>query len=295
MTFLSTLASTFFTNYIIWIIFSYIKPKNGRLIYTLLITFFEIGTIIFLLVFAIKELVFILDNYSVTAGDLILYFFSDFSYALGILTAYIITMFLTLSGVRLFKGRRLKKFQNELEGKKPLSITLANIFILISGLILIGIGITIIVVSKELNAYFFTFTISGLLISVFGIILMINNRKEHVEEEKLDDDIILLIKVDENIFSYKYEYNKENKFEDLVGKLLNDYILTNFGELKIDNNKYKLLGIIADDFDYSYILDIKLDKDRRDFKNIISNVSRYNKVKISADTNLNVINVKKIK
>lgn len=295
MTFLSTLASTFFANYIIWLIFRALKLNQGRKIFIITLSIFELGTIFVSSYFLISDWVLLIRDYDANIGDLFIYSIYNFSYIFGVFVAYSITLFLTLSGVKVVKSRRQKRFENELNGKTSVSIKIASIVIIIVGLISILFGILIIINEKEISTLFFTVTIAGILITIFGIVLLILNRDKKEETIKLNNDIILLIKVDDDIFSYKYEYNKDNSFESLVGKLNNDYNLSNFGEIKIGKRDYKLLGIISSDFDYSYILDIKLEKDRRNYNNIIENVSRYYKVSIITDDDLNILNIKKIK
>lgn len=298
MTFLSTLASVFFTNYIIWLIISMLKLNHGKKIFVILISIFEPGAVIWILVEFIRAIVYY--DLGGELGEIFYANISYFAYLFAILTAYAVTMVITLRGTRIVKSRRLKRFENEYNGKTTKSQLIVNIIIFSFGAALIGIAFAILVFAKGFNGYFLAFLIAGVLLTAFGIYVAIINapkgdKREKVIEKKIKkDDILFFIKIEDTIVTYIYDNDNEKSFNEGLGKILDVYVLTDFGELRIANNKYSILGIMTTSFDYNLIKDISLKRDKRDYKDIINLLSRYKRVRIDADNELRVLSVKNI-
>ena len=286
MGFLSTLVSCFFITYILWIIFRALNVKNGRKIYVILIVLFETGTIIFNIYYLIRILISDINN-NLGFNTILADAYSFGSYPLAILTALIITLMLTLSDVKIFKSRRSRAFEREANGKKNIPAIIFNIVSITIGLILLGVAITILVLSKKLNAYFFTIGGFGLLFILIGLVILIRDFGFSNKERKPKGRCLFFIKTNGTYYTYLYEANNKSLEESLCA-IGSTYILTDFGVIKTKDGKYNVFGITPNEIDDSLINSIELEKENRDFSPAFNLMNKYKRISITLDENNSV-------
>ena len=294
MSFLSSLVSCFFINYILWLIFRALNVKNARKVYIILISVIEGGTIIFNIYYLIRVLIYDFSH-KVAFNDILLDTYYYGSYPLAIFCALIITLMLTLSGVRLIKSRRTRAFEREINGGKSISTTVFNIVLLSVGVILLGVAVAILILSNGVNVYFFTIGGFGLLFIILGIVLLINYSKGlSGKEKKVKGNNLFFVKTNGTYYTYYYEANKGQSLEESLGRIGSIYIPTDFGVLKTIDNKYNVYGITPSDIEMELVDSINLPKIDNDYSDAFNSMSKYKRVLVTLDENNNVSNVRDI-
>ena len=284
MNFLYTFVETFFIDYFVIFIFSLFNFKNRRLITFLLIT---IGNLL-LVIFFFYEMIIYLINYKFEILTFLFYILDIIS----VLSAYTLIMIILLRGVRIFKSRRLKKFQDEFDGKNhnKRNIILSSI-LLIFGLTFLTFGILLIALIKKYNAkYVFSlillFSISIILI-IISILLL---SKLKFKKKNIKERIMFVVIKDKRIFLSDYKIK-----EDILSPLESKYFLTDFGYLYFKeagkNICYHIKGVEAlDNQDY---INIDLMEDNK-FIFILNELEKYNKKEIYLDENFIIKRMKNI-
>ena len=284
MNFLYTFVETFFIDYFVIFIFSLFNFKNRRLITFLLIT---IGNLL-LVIFFFYEMIIYLINYKFEILTFLFYILDIIS----VLSAYTLIMIILLRGVRIFKSRRLKKFQDEFDGKNhnKRNIILSSI-LLIFGLTFLTFGILLITLIKKYNAkYVFSlillFSISIILITISILLLS----KLKFKKKNIKERIMFVVIKDKRIF-----LSDDKIKEDILSPLESKYFLTDFGYLYFKeagkNICYHIKGVEAlDNQDY---INIDLIEDNK-FIFILNELEKYNKKEIYLDENFIIKRMKNI-
>ncbi len=284
MNFLYTFVETFFIDYFIIFIFSLFNFKNRRLVVFLIIT---IGNLL-VLIFFFYEMIAYLINYKIDLLVLLFYLLDIIS----VLAAYTLIMIILLRGVKIFKSRRLKKFQDEYDGKNnnKRNIILSSI-LLFFGLTFFTFGIIILTLIKKYNAKYvfslillFSIAITLTVISIL-FLLKIKPKKRNIKER-----IMFVVIKDKRIF-----LSDDKIKDDILYPLESKYFLTDFGYLYFKeagrNICYHIKGVEAlDNQDYINIDLIEDDK----FIFILNELEKYNKKEIYLDENFIIKRMKNI-
>ena len=276
MNFLYTLVETFFIDYFIMFIFSLFDFRKKRLVTFLIIT---IGNGL-LVIYFLYQMIMYVTHYNVELLVLLFYLLDIIS----VLAAYTLIMIILLRGVKLFKSRRLKRFQNEYDGKNNNKRNIIlSIILLFFGLTFLTFGIIVFTLIKNFNVKYvfslillFTFAIT---LSTIGIILLIKIKPVKIRNNK--ELLMFVVMKDKRIF-----LSDDKVKDDILYPLESKYFLTDFGYLYFKergkNICYHIKGVEAlEDSDY---LNINLMEDDK-FKFILSELERYNKKEIYLDEN----------
>lgn len=281
MTFLYTLASVFITNYIVWIIIRAIGFKHHRLVYLILITIFELTSVITWGIIAILSAVSYV-SYTEDKTGLFMLILDYLGYMLGVLSAYLLTLVLHLRGVKIFKSRRQREFERE--SKTPKQRLIANVLfyslLSVLGLSLIGLGIGTFFMLNGQNAFFYSLTISGILLFIFLLVNFILSKTKAKDKPVTKGKVLFFVKTNGTYYTYFDTLDNGGKIEDKLGRIGEEYILTDFGVLIMNNDKIRVLGITPSEIEMSLLDNISLKKEEKDLSYILNEYSKYQRKKI---------------
>ncbi len=310
MNFLYTFVSSFFINYlVIWIV-SLFNFKKRNLISLIIISVFNIVSII-LNALALWEL-YVNIAMNNAFNEYLDYLLNDVGVLLGNIFAYIATLILLIGGRKIFKTRRQKQYLNAVQNKSLLPAIIAIILFILLGIgsliyaIFISINFSMVLLINAVASY-------GLMLVFFGIayyIFFINftNKTSSsptaninsnvinatiINKTKVDLSLLFILHLGNNKYYFKGLLDNNHTINYYLGHLLDVYVLTDFGTINLENEKVIVKGIKVDKIDQNLLQEIKLSRLRPDEKllNVLSNFERYRIKNIYLDNNYNIVKI----
>lgn len=282
MNFLSQIVSIFILNMMIHTIISYLPLRSKMFWKILIISILNSIDLLFnfIILFTYKnfEIIFLIN----VLGN-----------CLAVVVGYIASMAIVLDGIILFKSKRLKQFERDLNNKNHLSIPrniIALIFCLASMMLLIYAIVTFLNYSNDLLIVL----IGTLLVLAIFIILTIYFFISSLpSKNKLKGNTLLfIIKTKDDYLLFSGSIKGENPLENIES----DYFIDELGMIVTPNIKYIVKGIKVENVHTDLLSRIKLsEEDNKLLKQHLNNFQKYNCKKIILDANYNLIKVKNIK
>lgn len=285
MNFISSLISLFVVNTILTLIINALPIRNKRNWQIGVITLVDIGSIIGYAAILFQS-----------HFDL-LYLLSTLGNILGELTAYVASMMLILEDVKIFKSRRLRQFERDINNKSGRSLP-RNILALICFIIFVVLLTYTIISFINYNETILVSLIGsslGVLVALgLGIYFLISGLPQHKSIKA--ENILFIINTPTDKIIFEANLNKEFTIDDALGKLYDTYIIDEYGLIVTPTNKYIVKGIKINKFDNDLLAKIQMTKDNDSkFKDVILEFQKYNRKKIILDENNKIVKISNIK
>ncbi|MDE7384405.1 MAG: hypothetical protein K2M84_01460 [Anaeroplasmataceae bacterium] len=274
MNIISLAISTFISNYIIMFIVRVLPLRNKRLWQSIVISLFCLGEIVgYILIFVTPytlDLITILE----VIGSIF-----------GVLIGYVASMMIVLDGITLFKSRRLKEFERNLNNKEGTSFP-RWILAIISGslglmLLIYGIITTLNYDSKLLLTVIGLFIGAALFIGV-AIYLFISGAPKHKTIHA--ENLLFIVDFEGKKTIYQAKLSKEFTIENALGKLMEVYILDEYGLIITPSNHYIVKGLKLEYSAKDMLKEINMSVfEGNAFDEAIKNFQKYNRKKIILD------------
>lgn len=274
MNIISLAVSTFITNYIIMFIIRVLPLRNKRVWQSVVISLFCLGEIIgYVLIFILPytlDLITILE----VIGSIF-----------GVLIGYIASMMIVLDGVSIFKSRRLKEFERNLNNKEGRSFPkwiLAIIAVSLSSILLIYGIITLIHYDSKLLLTTIGLFVGAVIFLGVGIYLFICGAPKHKKIHA--ENLLLIVDIEGQKTIYQAKLSKDFTIEHALGKLMDIYMLDEFGLIITPSNHYIVKGIKLDYSTKDILKEIQMTPyEGNAFDEAIKNFQKYNRKKIILD------------
>lgn len=286
MNIISLAVSTFITNYFIMFIIRILPLRNKRMWQSIIISLFCLGEIggYVLLMIGIYEMDF-------------LFLLEMIGSIFGVLIGYVAAMMLVLDGITLFKSRRLKEFERNLNNKEGTSIsrwilaTLAGTL----GLMLLIYGIvTVIHYDARLLVTIIGLFVGAVAFLGVAIYLFISGAPKHKTIHA--DHLLLAVDIEGQKLLYQAKLSKECTIEQVLGKLLDIYILDEYGLIVTPSNHYIVKGIKLEYTAKSLLNDMAMTRfEGHELDEALKNFQKYNRKKIILDENYKILKITQIK
>ena len=274
MNIISLAISTFISNYIIMFIVRVLPLRNKRLWQSIVISLFCLGEIIgYILIFV--------TPYSLDLITILEVIGSIF----GVVIGYVASMMIVLDGITLFKSRRLKEFERNLNNKEGTSFP-RWILAIISGslglmLLIYGIITSLNFDSKLLLTVIGLFIGAAIFIGV-SIYLFISGAPKHKTIHA--ENLLFIVDYEGQKTIYQAKLSKEFTIESALGKLMEIYILDEYGLLITPTNHYIVKGLKLEYSAKNMLNEINMSVyDGNAFDEAIKNFQKYNRKKIILD------------
>ncbi|MDE7263475.1 MAG: hypothetical protein K2N64_02280 [Anaeroplasmataceae bacterium] len=285
MNIISLAVSTFITNYIIMAIIRALPIKNKRIWQIAVISLFSLGEVagyIFIMLSVYEvEFLFILE----LIGSIF-----------GVMIGYVASMMIVLDGISLFKSKRLKEFERNLNNKEGTSFP-KWILALIAGALGLMLLIYGIVTVTHYDAKLLL-TIIGLFIGAViflgvSIYLFISGAPKHkiIRAENL----LFVVDLEGQKTIYQAKLTKEFTLENALGKLMEIYMLDEYGLIVTPTNNYIVKGIKLEYSAKDLLKTIQMTPYEGNLDEALSKFQKYNRKKIILDENNNIIKITQIK
>ncbi len=284
---ISLAISTFIVSSIIMAIINVLPIRKKRLWDIIIISIYslgELGSYLLMFLYNINDL-----NLIITLEII--------SSILGIIIGYIAIMMIILDGIKIFKSKRLKEFERNLNNKDSKSIP-KWIFSIISGIlciILLIIGlITTINYTKSLLISIIGLYIGFLIFLLLSIYLFITGLSKHKNIKA--SNLLFIVDFENHKYIYTSTINKEFSINDALGSIQDVYLIDEYGLLITPIKHYVVMGIKLEYSGKKYLDDINMEKiESNEFDEIISKYQKYNKKRIEIDEFNNIKSIKIIK
>lgn len=283
MDFISIALGLFLSNLFIRFIINILPLRKKRIWQLIIISLYDLSSLItYASIFFIAT-----DIYTILAGV---------GGVLGVLIAYIATLMIILDGVKLFKSKRLKEFEREINQKEGTSIpkNIVGIVFLILATILLGFSIFVI---TKYNPTLLLTLIGALigftLFTILGILFIMSGKAVHTKINS--SNLMLVINLPSKTLTYTCTINKELSVDDALGKIKDIYYLDEFGLLITPNTKYLVKGMKSDEMSNDCLNSLKMQLMDDRFDHITTNFKKYSRQKITVDENLNITKIQEIK
>ncbi|MDE7214026.1 MAG: hypothetical protein K2N42_05555 [Anaeroplasmataceae bacterium] len=286
MNIISLAISTFISSYIIMFIVRVLPLRNKRVWNSIIISLFAVGEILgYLLIFVTPyalDLITILE----VVGSIF-----------GVLIGYVAAMMIVLDGITLFKSRRLKEFERNLNNKEGTSFPrwiLATISVTLGLMLLIyGIITALNYDSKLLLTIIGLFVGAAIFIGV-SIYLFISGAPKHKTIRA--ENLLFIVDYEGEKMIYQANITKEFTIEHALGKLMEMYMLDEYGLIITPSNHYIVKGLKLEYSAKNMLNEIHMDKyEGNAFDEAIQNFRKYNRKKIILDEQNHIKKITMIK
>lgn len=287
MNIISLAIATFIFGSIIMAIINALPIRKKRLWDIIIVSIYsliELGQYILIIIFNINSL------------DLIA-ILEIIASILGIIIGYTAIMMIILDGIRLFKSKRLKEFERNLNNKESTSIP-KWIFSIISGIlgiVLLVFGIiSTINYTKELLISVIGLYIGSIIFIGLGIYLFIAGLPKHKKIKA--SNLLFIVDFDNNKYIYTTSITKEFTISNAIGSIQDLYLIDEYGLLITPEKHYIVKGIKLEYSGKHYLNEINMERvETNDFDEAISKYQKYNRKRIELDENNNIKGIKIIK
>lgn len=284
MNFISLAVSILISNYILIRILYLLPFKKKRLIQIIAVSLIDVGTIInyIIAIFSSTNLV----NTLIILGEI-----------LSVFVAYIAIMMILLDGVILFKSRRLRQFERDLNNKSGKSIpryALSSICLILFVVLLFYTITTIANYDADLLVSLIGAAIGTALFLGFGIYFLISGLPQHksIKAEKL----LFVLNLNGKTRLFTTEISTKDSYQNAIGSLSDMYILDEYGLLITPTDKYVVKGMKITNINDDIISKIHMDEiEANMYSNAIGEFNKYTRKKITIDENQNIIKNQPIK
>ncbi|MDE6047219.1 MAG: hypothetical protein K2F56_01170, partial [Anaeroplasmataceae bacterium] len=283
---ISLAISTFILNYIIMSIIRDLPLRNKRVWNSIIISLVAAGSIVGYL-FGI-----------VMSKDLnLIYLLEAIGNIFGVLIGYVASMMIVLDGITLFKSRRLKEFERNLNNKEGTSFPRWILAIIAEalGLMLLIYGIITVINydSKLLLTIIGLFVGATLFIGV-SIYLFISGAPKHKTIHA--ENLLFIVDYEGQKTIYQAKLSKEFTIENDLGKLIEVYILDEYGLIITPSNHYIVKGLKLEYSAKEMLKEINMSVyDGNTFDEAIKNFQKYNRKKIILDEQNHIQKITMIK
>lgn len=284
MNFISLAVSILISNYILIRILYLLPFKKKRLIQIIAVSLIDVGTIInyIIAIFSSTNLV----NTLIILGEI-----------LSVFVAYIAIMMILLDGVILFKSRRLRQFERDLNNKSGKSIpryALSSICLILFVVLLFYTITTIANYDADLLVSLIGAAIGTALFLGFGIYFLISGLPQHksIKAEKL----LFVLNLNGKTRLFTTEISTKDSYQNAIGSLSDMYILDEYGLLITPTDKYVVKGMKITNINDDIISKIHMDEiEANMYSSAIGEFNKYTRKKITIDENQNIIKNQPIK
>lgn len=286
MNIISLAISTFISNYIIMFIIRVLPLRNKRIWQSIVISLFCLGEIIgYVLIFVTPynlDLITILE----VIGSIF-----------GVLIGYVASMMIVLDGISLFKSKRLKEFERNLNNKEGTSFPrwiLAVISCCLGLMLLIYGIITVVNYHSKLLLTIIGLFVGAVIFLGVGIYLFISGAPKHKNIRA--ENLLFIVDYEGEKKLFEAKLSKEFTIEAALGKLMEVYILDEYGLIITPTNHYIVKGLKLE-YSSKHMLDqINMNPyDGKNFDEAIKNFQKYNRKKIILDEQNHVKKITLIK
>lgn len=287
MNIISLAIATFIFGSIIMAIINALPIRKKRLWDIIIVSIYsliELGQYILIIIFNINSL------------DLIA-ILEIIASILGIIIGYTAIMMIILDGIRIFKSKRLKEFERNLNNKESTSIP-KWIFSIISGalgIVLLVFGIiSTINYTKELLISVIGLYIGSIIFIALAIYLFIAGLPKHKKIKA--SNLLFIVDFDNNKYIYTTSITKEFTISNAIGSIQDLYLIDEYGLLITPEKHYIVKGIKLEYSGKHYLNEINMERvETNDFDEAISKYQKYNRKRIELDENNNIKGIKIIK
>lgn len=274
MNIISLAVSTFITNYIITLIIRVLPIRQKRNWQIGIITFFCLSEIIGYLWIAIASKTTDFLTIIEIVGS-----------CLGVLIGYIASLMMILDGVTLFKSKRLREFErsyNQKDGPSVPRKVLGGISLSLGILLLVYGIITIIHYDSRLLWNCIGLFVGGVAFTGVAIYFFLSSAPQHKTLHA--ENLLFVVDFEGTKYIYQANLSKENTIEACLGKIMDLYILDEFGLIITPSNHYIVKGIKLEYSSKDLLKDIHMKLyEGNEFNEAILQFQRYNRKKIILD------------
>ncbi|MDE6241373.1 MAG: hypothetical protein K2M08_02995 [Anaeroplasmataceae bacterium] len=286
MNIISLAISTFILNYIIMSIIRVLPLRNKRVWNSIIISLVAAGSIVGYL-FGI-----------VISKDLnLIYLLEAIGNIFGVLIGYVASMMIVLDGITLFKSRRLKEFERNLNNKEGTSFPRWILAIIAGslGLMLLIYGIiTVINYDSKLILTIIGLFVGATLFIGVSIYLFISGAPKHKTIHA--ENLLFIVDYEGQKTIYQAKLSKEFTIENALGKLIEVYILDEYGLIITPSNHYIVKGLKLEYSAKEMLKEINMSVyDGNTFDEAIKNFQKYNRKKIILDEQNHIQKITMIK
>lgn len=274
MNIISLAISTFISNYIIMFIVRVLPLRNKRVWNSIIISLFAVGEIIgYLFIFVASDSLDFIEILEVIGS------------IFGVIIGYVASMMIVLDGITLFKSRRLKEFERNLNNKEGTSFP-RWILAIMSGslglmLLIYGIITSLNYDSKLLLTIIGLFVGAAIFIGV-SIYLFISGAPKHKTIRA--ENLLFIVDYEGQKNIYQAKLSKEFTIENALGKLMEIYMLDEYGLIITPYNHYIVKGLKLEYSAKNMLNEIQMSKyEGNVFDEAIKNFQKYNRKKIILD------------
>ncbi|MDE7106395.1 MAG: hypothetical protein K2O22_04430, partial [Anaeroplasmataceae bacterium] len=274
MNIISLAISTFISNYIIMAIIRALPFRNKRVWQSAVITLFCLGEIIgYILIFVSPyalDLITILE----VIGSIF-----------GVIIGYVASMMIVLDGITLFKSRRLKEFERNLNNKEGRSFPrwiLATISGSLGLMLLIYGIITALHYDSKLLLTIIGLCIGAVLFIGVSIYLFISGAPKHKSIRA--ENLLFLVDYEGQKLLYQAKLSKEFTIEDALGEIMSIYMIDEYGLIITPTNHFIVKGLKLEYSAKHMLKNIQMTLfEGNDFDEALSHFQKYNRKKIILD------------
>lgn len=285
MNFIYTAVSTFMTNYFIMFIIRILPLRKKRIWNISIVSIYNLsicGLYIQLLFTPELDL------------NLLIYCLGNL---LGIAIAQLASFMLIFEGVKLFKSRRLKEFERNLNNKEGTSIPkwIFATLLLVTAFVLGGYTVFALINYNKSNLMSIIGSIIfGIIALGFSIYLFICGRAAH---KKINSSkLMFIVGYPNETVIYTADLNKEFTIKDALGSLEDIYLIDEYGLLITPNNKYLVKGIKVSEYPKDIENQISMSRiENNKYDILIHEFQKYTRKKIILDENNNIKSISIIK
>lgn len=216
---------------------------------------------------------------------------------LGVIIGYVAIMMIILDGIKIFKSKRLKEFERNLNNKESSSIPkwISSIISGTLGIVLLVFGIiSTINYTKELLISVIGLYIGSIIFIILAIYLFITGLPKHKKIKA--SNLLFIVDFENQKYIYTTSITKEFSINDALGSIQDVYLIDEYGLLITPKKHYIVKGIKLEYSGKKYLDEINMEKiESNEFDEIISKYQKYNRKRIEIDEYNNIKSIKIIK
>lgn len=277
MSFLYSIINLFWINYVIyWFLGLFNLSKKTRFITISILNLLELIFYVFILIRSLDSS--------------IAYILMMLLEILCLISSYILFTILVIGRIKIFKSRRLKKFEREYNGTTDKHTYILVAILLILGIVITALGIYSYIVYKIIYSLFIP--VFGFIFVILSISMLISNYSKKERKLNNNSNYILVIKTDLETICYK-DLNKP--MNEALNDFLNVYVVDNYGTLVADKT-YNVIGVSTKSITDIYLN--MIDMERISDNKIIEACKFYEKTKtkkVILDESNNIKDIKILK
>lgn len=287
MNIISMAISIFISNYIIMVIIRLLPIRNKRIWQLAIISLFCLGEIGGYLWIAIQS-IGVLDLLSIL---------SILGSVFGVLIGYIASLMMVLDGVTLFKSRRLKEFERNLNNKEGRSVPrhILGVIACSFGIALIVYGVvTVLHYDSRLLATIIGTFIGGAIFIAVALYFFISGAPKHKTLKA--SNLLFIVDFEGEKLVYQANLTKEFTLEQALGDIMETYILDEYGLIITPTEHYVVKGLKLEYSAKNLLKTIQMKLlETHPFELVLKEFQKYNRKKIVLDENYQIQKIKIIK